>query len=244
MAPPPVDESLALKPLIRPSQIVEAVRAREAELEEIPEIWSMRLSMLGATLSLPALTLLFVPAITARSPAHIFSFTVYAIGLLSMFIASAAFHAKAGQERLFLKNVDYCAIGLMIAGNFTPFCAIALRTTYSSYILASVWALALFAITLRISRPHLSKWVFIIAYTAIGWIGMLVAYPLWGVLGVGGTVLTLLGGVFYTVGTLVFNRNLDDVEPPGFGPHDIWHLFILAGTGCHFLVVWFYMLPA
>jgi hemolysin III len=209
----------------------------------VPEIWSVRLSLLGAILAVPGLALLLTPAISAKSPAHIVSFMLYGVGTFSMFLSSAAFHAKAGQERTFLKNLDYSAIGLKIAGTFTPYCAVALRTDFGYWILSAVWAIALFCAWLRLAKPELSKWTFIIAYLTMGWMGLLVAYPLYASLGTDGSLLTLLGGAFYTFGTLVFNRNEDDVEAPGFGPHDVWHLFILAGAATHWYVVWRYMLP-
>ena len=66
-----------------------------------------------------------------------------------------------------------------------------------------------------------------------------------GAVGIGwsGAGLLVLGGIIYTAGTLIFNRNEDDVEPPGFGPHDIWHIFILAGAGIHYLVFRLFLLP-
>lgn len=210
---------------------------------EIPEIWSMRLSVLGAVLSVPGLVLLLVPSFAAKSPAHILSFTVYGVGLLSMFIASAIYHSQAGRERTFSKCLDYGAIGLMIAGNFTPYCAIVLGTTFAHVILALVWVIALGALVLRITRTDLSKWVFVGTFLLMGWLGVLLGFPLWKALGPAGVGLTVLGGVIYTLGTLFFNRFPGDVEPPGFGPHDIWHIFILAAAGTHYLVLFLYTLP-
>ncbi len=211
---------------------------------ELPEIWSTRLSLLGAILALPALAFLLVPSVRAASLAHIISFTVYGVGLLSMFLASAIFHSQAGRERTFTKCLDYGAIGLMVAGNFTPYCAIILRTTQAHVILVLVWTMAIGALVLRITRPRMSKWVFVSAFLAMGWLGLALMKPLWHALGPGGVGLTILGGAIYTAGTLFFNRYDGDVEPPGFGPHDIWHLFILAAAGTHYLVLLRYMLPS
>ncbi len=213
-------------------------------VEEVPEIWSVRLSLLGAGLGVPAIMALLVPSVEAGSLVHTFSYVLYGIGMLSMFFASAAFHEKAGVERSYLKNLDYCAIGLMLAGSFTPFCTIALGTLFGYAILAVIWTLALGAIILRLSRPKLPKKIFIFTYLAMGWLGMLIAMPLFRAMGMGGIFLTVAGGVIYTTGTLVFNRNEDDVEPPGWGPHDVWHIFIILGAGLHWLVYYLYMLPA
>ncbi|MBI5203173.1 MAG: hemolysin III family protein [Elusimicrobia bacterium] len=214
-----------------------------AAVAAVPEIWSVRLSLLGAILSVPALIVLLVPAFRAASVPHIASFVAYGVGLLSMFLASAVFHAQAGRERTFTKCLDYGAIGLMVAGNFTPYCAIALRTPQAHATLALVWVMALGALVLRIARPRLSKWVFVATFMAMGWLGLTLTMPLWRALGPGGVGLTVLGGLIYSAGTLFFNRYEGDVEPPGFGPHDIWHIFILVAAGTHYLVLLKYMLP-
>ncbi|MBI4347144.1 MAG: hemolysin III family protein [Elusimicrobia bacterium] len=229
--------------LEQPTVAVPALPAPVAAAGEIPEIWSMRLSVLGAVLSIPALVYVLVPSLKAASLAHILSFTVYGVGLLSMFVASAIYHAEAGRERTFSKCLDYGAIGLMIAGNFTPYCAITLGTTFAHVILGLVWTLAIGALVLRITRTDLSKWVFVATFLAMGWLGVLLARPLWHALGPAGAGLTVLGGLIYTAGTLFFNRYQGDVEPPGFGPHDIWHIFILAAAGTHYAVLALYMLP-
>ena len=215
---------------------------REA-LGERPEVWSARLSLLGALLAAPAAAALLLAAVRAGSWVHGASFAVYGIGMAAMFLASALFHRRAGHERTTLKNLDYCAIALMIAGTITPYCAIALGTPFGYSALAGVWLAALAAITLRLSRPELPKWVFISLYLVMGWLGGLTVLPSAARLGWDGTALTLLGGVIYTLGTVACNRNEDDVEPPGFGAHEVWHLCILAGAASHFLVIHSHLLP-
>ncbi|MFH2203082.1 MAG: hemolysin III family protein [Elusimicrobiota bacterium] len=219
-------------------------RGFDTARDAVPEIWSMRLSLLGAILAVPAIASLLIPALAAHSPAHIFSFAAYGAGTLSMFLASAAFHSRAGHKRGFLKGLDYCAIAFLLAGSFTPYCTIALRTTLGYWVLAFIWTAALIAIRLRISRPDLSKWTFISLYLSVGWFGALVAHPVLNAIGTQGAGLTVLAGTIYTVGTLVFNRNEAEVEPAGFGQHEIWHLFIIGGAVIQFLVLRLYMMPA
>lgn len=211
---------------------------------DVPEVWSTRLSVLGAVLAVPAVAVLLVPSLAARSAVHVASFAAYGVGLLSMFICSAVFHAQAGRERVFSKCLDYGAIGVMIAGNFTPYCTIALGTPSAHVVLALVWALALGALVLRVTNTGLSKWVFVTTFLAMGWLALLLAPDLWRALGPRGCGLTVLGGLIYTTGTLFFNRYEGDIEPPGFGPHDVWHIFILAAAGTHWLVLVLHMLPA
>ncbi len=232
----PSSESLALPPFPTPAPV-------EAAAGEVPEIWSMRLSVLGAALSMPALGALLAPSLAARSAVHVLSFSVYGVGLLAMFLTSAIFHARAGQERVFAKCLDYGAIGLMIAGSFTPYCALAIATPLARGVLSCVWVLALAALILRVTRTDLSKWVFVTLFMAMGSLALALVPSLWRALGPGGLLLTALGGAIYAAGTLFFNRYEGDIEPPGFGPHDVWHIFILAAAGTHWLVLYLYMLP-
>ena len=246
---PPLDTQRSLDEARQ--ALAEALRARTIPLPPLPapaaagrpEVWSAALSLLGALLSVPAAAALLVPALRAGSVVHGLSFAVYGFGLVSMFLASALFHSRAGEERTWLKNLDYCAIALMIAGTFTPICAIALGGVLGAAALAGIWLLASAAIGLRLSRPGLPKWAFISFFLAMGWLGGLAILPGFGVLGWGGTGLILLGGAVYTAGTVIFNRNEDDVEPPGFGPHEVWHLFILAGAASHYLAIILYLTP-
>jgi len=111
----------------------------------VPERWSVRLSVLGAILSVPALASLLVPAIRAADFRCIVSFGIYGAGLLGMFVMSAVYHSRARSERKLLKNLDYCGISLMVAGSFTPFCLLAVRTVFGYCLLGLVWAAAVFS---------------------------------------------------------------------------------------------------
>jgi hemolysin III len=238
MTPPVLEDALTLSPSIfAPSFEADSAAA------EAPEVWSTRLSLLGAILAVPALWLLLAPSIAARSMVHVASFAGYGAGLLCMFLASALYHSHAGRERKFSKCLDYGAIGVMVAGNFTPYCTLVLRTPGSYHLVEMVWALALGALILRVTRTDLTKWAFVAIFMVMGCMGFLIAPALWRTLGPAGVLLTALGGAIYTAGTMFFNRFEGDVEPPGFGHHDVWHLFILAAAGTHWLVLYLYMLP-
>ena len=175
MTPPVLEDTLTLSPLVP----LPSLEAEPAAVAEVPEIWSMRLALLGALLSLPARWLLLAPSIAARSGAHGVTFAGYGAGLLSMFLASALFHSHAGRERKFSKCLDYGAIGIMVAGNFTPYCTLILRTPFAYHLVELVWALALGALALRITSTELSKWVFVAIFMAMGCMGFVIAPALW-----------------------------------------------------------------
>lgn len=203
----------------------------------VPEVWSMRLSLVGAALSLAASASLLAPALAAGSRPHIASFSAYGLGLVAMFLASAAFHHRAGRPRRQFKNLDYCAIGLTIAGTFTPFCVLTRSGAPCYGALALVWALAAGGAALRLARPELPKRVFVAFFLAGGWAAGAAAWPALRLITPACAVLLLLGGAVYSAGTVFFNRYDGEVEPPGFGQHEIWHLCILAAAACHFLAI-------
>lgn len=207
-----------------------------------PEAWSMRLSVLGAVLSVPGIIALLIGSGTRLW--HLVSFSIYGIGLLSMFIASAMYHGAIGTRwELMLRKGDYCAIGIMIAGCYTPFCLIGLHTPLGLTVLGVAWALAGAASLLMAFKPDASKWTFVWLYLAMGWLALLLFFPMIKVIGWDGVGITLFGGALYTVGTLVFNRDDSSYAPIGFYAHDAWHIFILAAAATHYYVMYAYLLP-
>lgn len=216
--------------------------AEEKPAEEPhPEIWSALLSALGAIVWIP-LTL----ALILKSPSngwHLTAYLVYCFGTFSMFAASAAYHWCGGTEESAptMRKLDYAAIGLKVPGTFTPFVVLGLPTLLGWSVLAASWVMAAVAIGVIVLRPRFSKWSFIGLYMVMGWLGLLIFFPLAHTIGWAGTGLTLLGGVIYSIGAVVFNRGGTLPTPLTFAEHEIWHLCILAGAGLHYWVIYSYL---
>lgn len=208
------------------------------------EFYNTLIAALGAALSLIGIVVIITMAAIEHKPWHVFSFSIYGITLMSVFVTSALHHGVDGSEKTnqLLHQLDYYAISLMIAGTFTPFCLIALRNTLCCSVLGLVWFLAILGMVLKLKFPDLPKRISTSLFILMGWLGLVIAYPLyqktpWG-LG-----MMMIGGVFFTIGAVIFTLEKPNPVPGRFGFHEIWHLFVLAGAGSHFFAVSFYLLP-
>jgi hemolysin III len=133
-------------------------------------------------------------------------------------------------------------IYFLIAGTYTPICLIVLRGGWGWSLFGVNWALAITGIVLKLVFRHPAKWlriVFFIFYIIMGWLVVIAWFPLIHAMPLGGLFWLVLGGILYTVGAGIFN--LRKVAVPIFGAHEIWHLFVLAGSFCHFWMMYNYV---
>ncbi len=228
--------------------VIPAGRFREMSHEACAaarDVWSMSLSAAGLVLSLAALALLLTQSVSGGKTLHTVSFLFYGLGLVSMFGSSALYHGyRRSQKVWFLfHQFDYYAIGVMIAGAYTPLCLIALRGHLGITILSVVWAAAIVTIVLKALRPRTPKWVFTLLFIVMGWLGLGLIPGLVRTIGWSGVLLCVASGLFFSVGALVFNRKVSRPVLGNLSMHDIWHVFILAGSSLHFVVVYRYLLP-
>ena len=157
---------------------------------------------------------------------------VFGICLLLLYVASTLYHAVAyPQAKARLKVFDHCAIYLLIAGTYTPFTLIGLRGPWGWGLFAAIWTLALAGVVFKLFYtgrfPRLSTLI----YVAMGWLVLVALKPLLGALD-GWTLGWLFaGGACYTLGTVFYHR------PSLRYSHAIWHLFVVAGSVCHYVAV-------
>ncbi len=166
------------------------------------------------------------------------SYIVYGVSIILLYLASTLYHAISFEKtKRALKTLDHCAIYLLIAGSYTPFMLVTLRTPLSIGVLAALWGMALLGIVLKIAFVYRFKVLSLSVYLIMGWISMLLIYPLEEALPRPGFVLLILGGCVYSLGVVFYvKRSI----PYG---HAIWHLFVLGGTVLHFCAIYFYVPP-
>ncbi|MBI2340663.1 MAG: hemolysin III family protein [Deltaproteobacteria bacterium] len=208
------------------------------------EIYNTLISSFGAVCSIVGVILLLSSSIGAHKPWHILSFAVYGAALINLFAASALHHGVSGSastEHL-LRQWDYYAIFLMIAGTFTPICLILFRNTLGWSTLGLIWFLAVLGIVLKTKFHHLPKWIWLALYIGMGWLALLIIVPLYRKTPAGFVVL-MIGGLFFTIGAFFYYLERPNPFPGKFGFHEIWHLFVLAGAASHFFAIYFYLLP-
>jgi hemolysin III len=191
----------------------------------------------AAALSIAALVILVVFAALRGNAWHVVSCAVFGITLILLYLASTLYHAlPPGKAKQVFRILDHASIYLLIAGTYTPFTLVTLRGPWGWSIFGVVWALAVAGVvfqSLLIGRlPALSTTVYIL----MGWVVVVAARPLIHALPWGGLLWMLAGGLAYTLGVYFFASKTKFA-------HMVWHLFVIAGSLCHFFAVLFYVIP-
>ncbi|MEP7115480.1 MAG: hemolysin III family protein [Ilumatobacteraceae bacterium] len=170
---------------------------------------------------------------------------VYVAGTLTMFGVSAAYHTMRWQDRRrsIMRRLDHSAIFLAIAGAYTPIMAVALDGWQKAAVLIAAWGGAVVGMTLEWLPFDVPRPLFTAVYVIVGWSAS-VAFPqLYRNLGGTGFGLMLGGGLLYTFGAVVYALKRPNPWPRVFGFHEVFHLFTIAGAGCHLAAIAFYVVP-
>jgi len=193
----------------------------------------------GALLSLAGTLALVVPAFRQGETVKAVSFLIFGLSLILLYSASAIYHLLRLDEKgnRVLRRIDHMMIYLLIAGTYTPICLVALPGAWGWGLLSVIGALAAAGIILTLFVLNKPRWVTVTIYITMGWLALAAFVPLVKALPLGGVVWIVLGGVFYTVGAVVYARKKPDPFPGVFGFHEVWHLFVMAGSLCHYLAM-------
>ncbi len=191
--------------------------------------------LIGASLALAGLAVLVVLASLKGDPWKIVSFSIYGVTLVALYLFSTLYHSVRGASKKVFQKIDHSAIYLLIAGSYTPFALVTLRGAWGWSLFGVIWGLALFGIiqdTLAPGRRILS----VVIYLLMGWLALVALRPLAHALPGAGMAWLVAGGVFYTTGVLFYALD----KKMSFG-HEIFHLFVLAGSVCHYLTILLYV---
>lgn len=174
----------------------------------------------------------------APSPRALAAALTYGASLALLFGASALYHRPswAPAPRRWMRRVDHSAIFLLIAGTYTPFCAL-LGGTTGLALLAVVWGGALLGILRSVLWVGAPKAVSAALYVLLGWVMLPVLPDLRATAGAGGVALLLAGGLAYTAGAIVYATRRPDPAPRVFGYHEVFHALVVVAAACHFAVV-------
>lgn len=191
---------------------------------------------IGLLLSISAFILLIIKSLNFNT-SYLISILVYGISLIFLYASSTFYHAvQRPKLRNPLNVMDHLAIYLLIAGTYTPFVLISLGGWIGWLIFGIVWGFALTGIILKLFFFGKYNTLSAIAYVIMGWIIVVAVRSLINQLGIPGTVWLFVGGVFYTLGALIYL-----IEKLPYN-HAIFHLFVLAGSLSHFFSVYWYVL--
>ncbi|WP_394128352.1 hemolysin III family protein [Vibrio hepatarius] len=194
---------------------------------------------LGMLLSIVGLVLLLIKASQHNADAMtIASMSIYGGSMILLFLASTLYHAIANpRAKRALKTFDHCAIYLLIAGSYTPFLLVALRTPLAIGLMAVIWGIALFGIIMKLAFVYRFKKLSLVTYLTMGWLSLIVIYQLAMSLSIEGLTLLAAGGVIYSLGVIFYVAKRIPYN------HAIWHGFVLAGCACHFFAIYLYVQP-
>jgi hemolysin III len=222
-------------------------RSRDGSLHVTDEVFNGASHMAAAMLSILGTALLLSNSAAQGAPWKIVSFSLYGGSLIFLFSCSTLHHSISGSEELesFLKMLDYLAIYPLIAGTFTPLCLVPFHnSTIGWSFCAVVWFLAIVGMIFTMKmHGRIPKWLSMTSYLTLGWLGALMTYWLYGVLGLSGVGLFVLGGLFFTVGGYVYTVEKPNPIPGSFGFHEIWHVAVILGAASHWCLMYFYLLP-
>lgn len=216
------------------------LRAAQPHLEtRAEEVLSALTHALGVLLSLAAIAVLVSFASLFGDARRIVTVSIFGGCLLLVYLASALYHASSSRRaRHWLRVIDHIAIYFLIAGTYTPFLLVNLRGGWGWSLFGVLWGLAAVGALFKVHFVHRYEIVSTIVYLTMGWIGLIAAKPFLATLPGGAIAWILAGGLAYTAGVLFF---LWDHLPFN---HAIWHLFVMAGSACHFFAVLWYVIPA
>ena len=194
---------------------------------------------LGLIASIAALPILLLRARSSNDPSAVMGATIFGVTLILLYATSTVYHAlPLSKGKRFFRVLDHSAIYLLIAGTYTPFALGPLRGPWGWTLLAIIWTLTLIGIGSKVvvgfRLPHLSTGL----YLLMGWLIVVAIKPLVESIPRAGLLWLAAGGLAYTGGVAFYSTKRVRYS------HMIWHLFVAAGSICHFIAVLGYAIPA
>jgi hemolysin III len=169
---------------------------------------------------------------------HIIGFTIYGLSLIALYTISTLYHSLKSERHLAtFQTLDYVSIFLLIAGSYTPLCLTVLRGTVGWSMLGAVYALAILGILLVTLWKQAPHWPRVVLYILLGWLAALALPTLRSQLPPGALAWMVAGGIVYTGGVAFYAHNKPKFFFLPIGSHDVWHLFVLGGSFCHFIMM-------
>ncbi len=187
---------------------------------------------IGFILAIFASIFLMAKALEEGSKLRLICYLIYCLGLLTLYLASTLYHHEKNPLRKKKLNIlDHAAIYLLIAGTYTPITLLTIKGLWGLTILWAVWVIALIGIILKLYLTGKYPRISTSTYVLMGWVILIALKPLLNSMLISGILWLLAGGVFYTVGALLYQQKSMKYN------HVIFHLFVMAGSVCHFMVI-------
>lgn len=215
--------------------------------EHIKDPGSAITHFIGMLMAIFAAVPLLIKA--AHEPGHLYltALTIYAASLILLYAASTTYHTVDISEKVntILKKIDHMMISVLIAGTYTPICLLVLDRKTGIPLLLLVWGIAIAGILIKAFWVYCPKWFSSVLYIGMGWTCVLAFTQILNTLSPAAFGWLLAGGIIYTIGGIIYALKLPifNNRHKNFGSHEIFHLFVMAGSACHFIVMYAYLLP-
>lgn len=202
---------------------------------------------IGMLMAIFAAVPLLIKAANEPGRIYIISLTIYAASLILLYAASTTYHTFDISEKVntVLKKIDHMMISVLIAGSYTPVCLIVLKGRTGIILLSIVWGIAIVGILIKAFWVYCPKWVSSVLYIGMGWTCVLAFTQILNNMSPAAFGWLLAGGIIYTVGGVIYALKLPlfNSRHKNFGSHEIFHLFVMGGSACHFVVMYAFLLP-
>lgn len=197
---------------------------------------------IGMLLAVAGATPLIVKAARSADVLHVFAVSVFILTMILLYLASTLYHSVSSTAKVNrrLKKMDHMMIFVMIAGSYTPVCLIVLHGRTGYILCALVWTVAIIGMILKGCWINCPKWLSSVIYIGMGWLCVLAFVPIFHNLPRAGFGWLLAGGIIYTIGGVIYALKLPifNSRHENFGSHEIFHLFVMGGSFCHFVLMY------
>ena len=214
--------------------------------EHIKDPGSAITHFIGMLMAIFAAVPLLIKAAHEPSRIYVISIAIYAISLILLYAASTTYHTFNKSEKIntILKKIDHMMIRVLIAGSYTPICLLVLKGKTGIILLSIVWGIAIVGILIKAFWVYCPKWVSSVLYIGMGWTCVLAFTQLLNSMSPAAFGWLLAGGIIYTVGGVIYALKLPlfNSRHKYFGSHEIFHLFVMGGSACHFIVMYAFVL--
>ena len=196
--------------------------------------------MLGVGLSIAGLVALLLVA--RGRPWHVVAYSIYGATLIALYTASTLYHSVQTNERGVkrLQRLDYIGIFLLIAGTYTPVCLVVLQGRLGRLgwtMFGIEWGIAAIGIVATFAWKTAPEWLRVVLYVLMGWLTVIALPAMRSVLPPAAIWWLIGGGISYTVGMIVYATDRPHLWPGKFSAHDLWHIFVIGGSACHFVMI-------
>ncbi|MCT4596405.1 MAG: hemolysin III family protein [Vallitalea sp.] len=199
---------------------------------------------IGAVFSLIGVIFLVSKSYHVATIWHTLSFSLFGLSLVLLYTASTVYHIieKPKSLSVILRRIDHMMIFVLIAGTYTPICLVPLRNGNGLTLLTIVWSIAVLGVLMKIFWINAPSWFTASIYIVMGWTAVLAMGQIINSLSSNAFTWLLTGGIIYTIGGIIYGLKWPNFNSKNFGFHELFHIFVMGGSLCHFILMYQYIM--